>query len=116
MSLYNETFFSNIYFTQIKYIQFSYVLYKLLWIVHVHVHCKLLVCFFSFLCRIVTHLHMASAKGYSMIVEMLLKAGANRSSVNKVVIFTCRLTCVCTLLTGMYRQSFYRYTVFTLLF
>ena len=37
---------------------------------------------------------MASDGGYSEIVEMLLKAGANPSSVNKVVIFTYRLTCV----------------------
>ena len=56
---------------------------------------------------------MASAKGYREIVEMLLKTGAN-PSVNKVVIFTCRLKCACTLLAGIYRQSFY--TVFALLF
>ena len=50
---------------------------------------------------------MASGEGYSWVVEMLLKAGANPSSVNKVVIFTCRLSCICTLLTAKYRQSFY---------
>ena len=55
---------------------------------------------------------MASARGYNKIVEMLLKAGANPSSVNEVVIFTCKLSCICTLLTGKYRQGFYRYTVF----
>ena len=46
---------------------------------------------------------MASAKGYSEIVEILLKAGANPSSVNEMVIFTCRLSCVCTLLTRKYK-------------
>ena len=37
---------------------------------------------------------MASDRGYSEIVEMLLKAGADPSSVNKVLIFICKLTCV----------------------
>ena len=37
---------------------------------------------------------MASAEGYSEIVEMLLKAGANPSSVNEVVIYTCTLKCM----------------------
>ena len=35
---------------------------------------------------------MASSRGYSEIVEMLLKAGANPSSVNEMVIYTCTLT------------------------
>ena len=37
---------------------------------------------------------MALDRGYSKIVEMLLKAGADPSSVNKVFIFTFRLKCV----------------------